>query len=45
MCPWVGPHAPSFAAALGAAQLCGVSLTTMGIAHARLRYDRLTLVA
>ena len=33
------------AAALGAAQPCGVSLTTRGIAPASLRYDRLTLVA
>ena len=37
------PHL--WAAALGAAQLCGVSLTTRGIAPACLRYDRLTLVA
>ena len=29
MCPWVGPHAPSFGRhLLGAAQPCGVSLTT-----------------
>ena len=34
-----------WAAALGAAQPCGVSLTTRGIAPASLRYDRLTLVA
>ena len=34
-----------WAAALGAAQPCGVSLTTTGIAPACLRYDRLTLVA
>ena len=33
------------AAALGATQPCGVSLTTRGIAPACLRYDRLTLVA
>ena len=33
-----------WAAALGAAQPCGVSLTTRGIAPASLRYDRLTLV-
>ena len=33
-----------WAAALGAAQPCGVSLTTRGIAPACLRYDRLTLV-
>ena len=46
MCPWVGPHAPSFGRQLwGAAQPCGVSLTTRGIAPACLRYDRLTLVA
>ena len=46
MCPWVGPHTPSFGRQLwGAAQLCGVSLTTRGIAPACLRYDRLTLVA
>ena len=46
MCPWVGPHAPSFGRQLwGAAQPCGVSLTTRGIALACLRYDRLTLVA
>ena len=46
MCPWVGPHAPSFERQLwGAAQPCGVSLTTRGIAPACLRYDRLTLVA
>ena len=32
-------------AALGAAQPCGVSLTTRGIAPACLQYDRLTLVA
>ena len=32
------------AAALGAVQPCGVSLTTRGIAPASLRYDRLTLV-
>ena len=33
MCPWVGPHAPSFgSAALKAAQPCGASLTTRGIA-------------
>ena len=44
MCPWVGPHAPSFGRQLwGAAQPCGVSLTTRGIAPACLRYDRLTL--
>ena len=34
-----------WAAALGAAQPCGVSLTTGGIHPAGLRYDRLTLVA
>ena len=34
-----------WAAALGAAQLCGVSLSTRGIVPAGLRYDRLTLVA
>ena len=34
-----------WAAALGAAQPCGVSLTTWGIAPASLRYDRLTPVA
>ena len=34
-----------WAAALGAAQPCGVSLTTRGIAPASLRYDRLNLVA
>ena len=34
-----------WAAALGAAQPCGVSLTARGIAPASLRYDRLTLVA
>ena len=34
-----------WAAALGAAQPCGLSLTTRGIAPASLRYDRLTLVA
>ena len=33
-----------WAAAPGTAQPCGVSLTTRGIAPARLRYDRLTLV-
>ena len=33
-----------WAAALGAAQPCGVSLSTRGIAPASLRYDRLTLV-
>ena len=33
-----------WAAALAAAQPCGVSLTTRGIAPACLRYDRLTLV-
>ena len=44
MCPWVGPHAPSFGRQLwGAAQPCGVSLTTRGIAPACLRYDRLEL--
>ena len=32
-------------AALGAAQPCGVSLTTRGIAPASLRHDRLTTVA
>ena len=36
---------PLWAAALRAAQPCGVSLTTRGIAPACLRYDRLTLVA
>ena len=46
MCPWVGPHAPSFGRkALGAAQPCGVSLTTRGIDAASVQYDRLTLVA
>ena len=46
MCPWVGPHAPSFwGAALGAAEPCGVSLTTGNIAPASLRYNRLTPVA
>ena len=46
MCPLVGPHAPLFwAVALSAAQPCGVSLTTRGIAPASLRYDQLTLVA
>ena len=34
-----------WAAALGAAQPCGVSLSTRGIAPACLRYDRLILVA
>ena len=34
-----------WSAALGAAQPCGVSLTTRGIAPASLRCDRLTLVA
>ena len=34
-----------WAAALKAAQPCGVSLTTLGIAPASLRYNRLTLVA
>ena len=34
-----------WAAALEAAELCGVSLTTRGIAPASLRYDRRTLVA
>ena len=44
MCPWVGPHAPSLGgSSWGAAQLCGVSLTTRGIAPACLRYDRLAL--
>ena len=38
-CPLLG------AAALGAAQPCGVSLTTGGIAPASLRYNRLTPVA
>ena len=38
MCPWVGPHAPSFGRQLwGAAQPCGVSFTTRGIAPACLR--------
>ena len=46
MCPWVGPHAPSFGRQLWeAAKLCGVSLTVGGIAPASLRYDRLTPVA
>ena len=46
MCPWVGSHAPSFGRRFqGAAQLCRVSLTTGGIAPARLRYDRLIPVA
>ena len=46
MCPWVGSHAPSFGRQLwGAAQPCGVSLATGGIAPASLRYDRLTPVA
>ena len=34
-----------WAAAPGAAQPCGISLTTRGIAPAGLRYNRLTLVA
>ena len=49
----VSPHVPVGrvtcpllrAAALGAAQPCGVSLTTRGIAPVSLRYDRLTHVA
>ena len=46
MCPSVGPHAPSFGRQLwGAAQQCGVSLTTGDIAAASLRYDRLTPMA
>ena len=46
MCPWLGSHAPFlWAAALGAAQPYGVSLTTGGNPPASLRYDRLTLVA
>ena len=46
MCPWVWVTCPLlWAAALGAAKPCGVSLTTGGIAPASLRYDRLTLVA
>ena len=46
MCPWVGPHAASFGQQLwGAAQPCGVSLATGGIAPATLQYDRLTPVA
>ena len=46
MCPWVGSHAPSCARQLwGAAEPCGVSLTTGGVAPASVRYDRLTLVA
>ena len=40
MCPWVGSHAPSCGwQLLGAAQPCGVSLTTGAIAPASLRYD------
>ena len=45
MCPWVGPHAPSFGRQLWkAAQLFGVSLTTGGIAPASLRYVRLSVL-
>ena len=44
MCPWVGSHSPSYQRQLWkAAQQCGVSLTTGGIARANLRYDRLSL--
>ena len=45
--PWGAsprPSAPTYLP-LGAAQPCGVSLTTRGIAPACLRYDRLTNVA
>ena len=46
MSPLVGLDAPSYGRQLcGAAQPCGVSLTTGGIAPASLRYVRLTLVA
>ena len=45
MCPWVGSCPVLWAAALGAAQPYGVSLTKGGIAPASLRYDRLTSVA
>ena len=46
MCAWVGSHVPSFGRQLlGAAQPCGVSLTTGGITPASLQYDHITPVA